>query len=84
MQERQNADKETCRDCAAQLAERWSLAGELTVFFAQPQPMGDHYTNTVLVKFRESTAAAPRSGLHNGKFTFKGTSSPTNHFRTDG
>ena len=28
--------------------------------------------NRVLVKFRESTAAAPRSGLLNAKFTFKG------------
>jgi len=38
--------------------------------------------NRVFVKFRESTAATPRSGLLNAEFTLKGTSS-TDHFCTD-
>jgi len=38
--------------------------------------------NRVIVTFRESTAAAPSSGLLNAKCTFKGTNR-TNHFRTD-
>jgi len=32
--------------------------------------------NTIFVKFCESTAAAPKSGLLNAKFTFKGIPSP--------
>jgi len=39
--------------------------------------------NRVFVKFRESTVAAPRSGLLSVKFTFKGTSPPIIFQRID-
>jgi len=41
-----------------------------------PPPGYAPNANRVFVTFRESTEAAPSSGLLNAKFTFKGTSPP--------